>query len=71
MFYYHVDWQQLPSLPEDAAYFHGYYRQERLSVKGTGHYVGTVLIIQAGLGWFREGDDLFFVDGTGIEDYLS
>jgi Protein of unknown function (DUF2961)/HEAT repeats len=90
MFYYHVDWQQHPSLPEDVAYFHGYYRQERpaaagknyefLNVKGTGHYVGTVLnVIQAGIGWFGEGDDLFFVDGatkpqiagTGTEDYLS
>jgi hypothetical protein len=90
MFYYHVDWQQHPSLAEDIAYFHGYYRQERpavagknyefLNVKGTGHYVGTVLnVIQAGVGWFGEGDDLFFVDGaakpqiygTGTEDYLS
>ncbi len=90
MFYYHIDWQQHPSLPEDVAYFHGYYRQERpavagknyafLDVKGTGHYVGTVLnVIQAGTGWFGEGDDLFFVDGatkpqisgTGTEDYLS
>jgi hypothetical protein len=90
MFYYHVDWQKHPSLPDDIAYFHGYYRQERpavsgknyefLNVKGTGHYVGTVLnVIQAGIGWFGEGDDLFFVDGaarpqiygTGTEDYLS
>jgi hypothetical protein len=90
MFYYHVDWQKHPSLPEDVAYFHGYYRQERpavagknyefLKVKGTGHYVGTVLnVIQAGIGWFGEGDDLFYVDGaakpqiygTGTEDYLS
>ncbi|HVO97901.1 MAG TPA: DUF2961 domain-containing protein [Bryobacteraceae bacterium] len=90
MFYYHVDWQKHPSMPEDIAYFHGYYRQERpavsgknyefLDVKGTGHYVGTVLnVIQAGVGWFGEGDDLFFVDGaakpqiggTGTEDYLS
>jgi hypothetical protein len=90
MFYYHVDWQKHPSLPADIAYFHGYYRQERpaasgknyefLNIKGTGHYVGTVLnVIQAGIGWFGEGDDLFFIDGapkpqiygTGTEDYLS
>ena len=90
MFYYHVDWQQHPMLAKDTVYFHGYYRQERpaaagknyefLSVKGRGHYVGTVLnVIQAGVGWFGEGDDLFFVDGathpqivgTGTEDYLS
>jgi len=90
MFYYHVDWQQHTSLPDDVAYFHGYYRQERpavagknyefVKVKGTGHYVGTVLnVIQAGVGWFGEGDDLFYVDGaqhpqiagTGTEDYFN
>ena len=90
MFYYHVDWQKHQSLPEDIAYFHGYYRQERPAVKGknyeflniagAGHYVGTVLnVIQAGVGWFGEGDDLFYVDGakhpqivgTGTEDYVN
>jgi hypothetical protein len=90
MFYYHVDWQQHSSLPEDVAYFHAYYRQERpatagknyefLNVKGSGHYVGTVLnVIQSQVGWFGEGDDLFYVDGsehpqivgTGTEDYVN
>ncbi len=90
MFYYHVDWQKHLSLPADTAYFHAYYRQERpaisgknyefLNVKGAGHYVGTVLnVIQAGVGWFGEGDDLFYVDGakypqlqgTGTEDYFN
>jgi Protein of unknown function (DUF2961)/HEAT repeats len=90
MFYYHVDWQKHESLPKDVAYFHGYYRQERparsganyafLDVKGSGHYVGTVLnVIQSGVGWFGEGDDLFYVDGekrpsitgTGSEDYFN
>jgi hypothetical protein len=90
MFYYHVDWQKHPSLPDDVAYFHGYYRQERpavsgknyefLNIKGTGHYVGTVLnVIQSQVGWFGEGDDLFYVDGathpqiygTGTEDYIN
>jgi hypothetical protein len=90
MFYYHVDWQKHPSLPPDIAYFHGYYRQERpavsgknyefLTVHGRGHYVGTVLnVIQAAVGWFGEGDDLFYVDGaehpqiagTGTEDYFN
>jgi hypothetical protein len=89
-FYYQVDWQKHASLPADTAYFHAYYRQERpavsgknyefLSIKGTGHYVGTVLnVIQAGVGWFGEGDDLFYVDGaehpqlhgTGSEDYFN
>lgn len=90
MFYYHVDWQQHQSLPDDIAYFHGYYRQERpavagknyefVNIKGTGHYVGTVLnVIQSQVGWFGEGDDLFYVDGaqkpqiygTGTEDYIN
>ena len=90
MFYYHVDWQKHPSLPSDIAYFHGYYRQERpavkgknyefLNVKGAGHYVGTVLnVIQSQVGWFGEGDDLFYADGakhpqiigTGTEDYVN
>ena len=90
MFYYHVDWQRHASLPDDTAYFHAYYRQERpavpgkpyefLSVKATGHYVGTVLnVIQTQTGWFGEGDDLFYIDGaghpqiygTGTEDYVN
>jgi hypothetical protein len=69
MFYYHVDWQRHKSLPDDVAYLHAYYRQERpavkgrnyefLNIRGAGHYVGTVLnVIQAGVGWFGEGDDL-------------
>jgi len=89
-FYYHVDWQKYVSIPADATYFHAYYRQERpavagknyefLNVKGAGHYVGTVLnVIQAQVGWFGEGDDLFYVDGakkpqiygTGTEDYVN
>jgi len=89
-FYYHVDWQRHVSMPADVAYFHGYYRQERpavsgknyefLNVRGTGHYVGTVLnVIQAQVGWFGEGDDFFYVDGakkpqiygTGTEDYVN
>ena len=90
MFYYHVDWQQHQSLPEDIGYLHAYYRQERpalpgknyefVNIKGSGHYVGTVLnVIQAQIGWFGEGDDLFYVDGaehpqivgTGTEDYVN
>ncbi len=90
MFYYHVDWQKHTSLAPDVAYFHGYYRQERpavagknyefVNIQGSGHYVGTVLnVIQSGVGWFGEGDDLFYVDGakhpqlmgTGTEDYFN
>jgi hypothetical protein len=89
-FYYHVDWEKWSSLPKDLGYFHAYYRQERpavpgrnyefLSIRGTGHYIGTVLnVIQTAVGWFGEGDDLFYVDGakhpqiygTGTEDYFN
>ena len=89
-FYYHVDWQKHVSLPLDTAYFHAYYQQHNppapgknlpiLNVRGTGHYVGTVLnVIQTQLGWFGEGDEFFYVDGektpriegTGTEDYFN
>jgi hypothetical protein len=89
-FYYHVDWQRWPALPKDLGYFHAYYRQERpatpgrkyefLNIRGTGHYMGTVLgVIETEVGWFGEGDDLFYVDGakhpqiygTGTEDYFN
>jgi hypothetical protein len=90
MLYYHVDWQKLASLPANTPYFHARYRQalpapadgsryEILSVKGRGHYVGTVMsVVQAEAGWFGEGDDYFWVDGqrpsiegTGSEDYFN
>ncbi len=88
--YWHVDWKKVPSLPPETAYFHARYRQalpnsggkpyEVLSVRGRGHYVGTVLsVVQAEAGWFGEGDDFFWVDGerrpsiegTGTEDYFN
>ncbi len=90
MLYYHVDWKKVPSLPANTHYFHARYRQalpatadgsnyEFLSVKGRGHYVGTVMsVVQAEAGWFGEGDDFFWVDGrkpeiegTGSEDYFN
>jgi HEAT repeat protein len=88
--YYHVDWQKYDSLPPDITYFHAHYRQATppprgqlftlLNINGTGHYVGSVLnIIQTQMGWFGEGDDVFYVDGekvprsegTGTEDYFN
>jgi hypothetical protein len=75
MLYYHVDWDELPSLSAHTPYFHARYCQslpapadgspyEFLNVKGRGHYVGTVMsVVQAEAGWFGEGDDHFFVDG--------
>ena len=73
--YYHVDWEKVPSLPPNTAYFHAWYRQALpapadgrpwvfLDTKGRGFYVGTVLsVLQAEPGWFGEGDDMFYVDG--------
>ncbi|HYL85689.1 MAG TPA: DUF2961 domain-containing protein [Candidatus Angelobacter sp.] len=90
MFYYHVDYRKYAALPADIGYFHAYYRQERparaghnyefLNIRGTGHYVGTVMgVVQTQLSWFGEGDDLFYIDGakqpqiygTGSEDYFN
>ncbi|MBI1388295.1 MAG: DUF2961 domain-containing protein [bacterium] len=51
-----------------------------LDTKGRGQYVGTVLSAQANQdGWFGEGDDMFYIDGsksptmtgTGTEDYFN
>jgi len=89
-FYYHVDWQKHASLPVDIGYFHAHYRQASpppsgklytlLNIRGEGHYVGSVLnIVQTQMGWFGEGDDMFYVDdeakprieGTGTEDYFN
>ncbi len=89
-FYYHVDWQKRDALPADVGYFHAYYRQATpppsgklytlLNIQGAGQYVGSVLnIVQTQMGWFGEGDDMFYVDGetkprvegTGTEDYFN
>ncbi len=73
-FYYYIDWQKHPSLPEDTAYFHAMYRQEfpcvmgrnylLADIQGRGHYVGTVQsVCLVSPGWYGEGDDFFFIDG--------
>jgi hypothetical protein len=73
-FYYYVDWQQLPALPGDSAYFRARYRQEfpcvmgqnylLADIQGRGHYVGTVQSVYlTSPGWYGEGNDLFFIDG--------
>ena len=88
--YFHVDWKRVPALPPATAYFHARYRQalptepgkpyEILSVRGRGHYVGTVFsVVQNEAGWFGEGDERFYADGvtrpdiegTGTEDYFN
>jgi len=72
-FFWYVDWQQLPSLPEDTGYFHAMYRQEYptkpgnyviADIEGEGQYVGTLLNVhQRQASWWGEGDDFFFIDG--------
>ncbi|MCX8052976.1 MAG: DUF2961 domain-containing protein [Armatimonadetes bacterium] len=76
-FYYYIDWQKLPKLSEDEAYFHAQYRQEFPCVKGRdylileaegkGHYVGCNLSVrQREPGWWGEGDDRFYIDGETV-----
>lgn len=73
-FYYYIDWQKLPRLPKDSAYFHAIYRQEFpcvmgrnyliADIRGRGHYVGTVQSVYlSSPGWYGEGNDEFFIDG--------
>ncbi|MBN2475292.1 MAG: DUF2961 domain-containing protein [Pirellulales bacterium] len=88
--YYQIDWVKLEQAPEDTMYFHARYHQEYppefgqpytvFAGEGRGHYVGTVLSSQNGIGhWFGEGDDCFYIDGekkpsllgTGTEDYFN
>ena len=88
--FYQFDWVKLEKAPEDAMYFHARYHQEyppelwkpytAFIGEGHGHYVGTVLSSQNGIGhWFGEGDDFFYIDGeetpsilgTGTEDYFN
>ncbi len=72
--YYYVDWQKLPELPKDSAYFHAKYRQEFpcksgddyliLNALGKGHYVGCNLSVRCNEpSWWGEGDDFFYIDG--------
>jgi hypothetical protein len=88
--FYQIDWVKWKEVPADMMYFHARYHQEYPPVigepytvflgKGKGHYVGTVLSSQNGIGhWFGEGDDSFYIDGeeepsilgTGTEDYFN
>lgn len=72
--YWYVDWQKLPSISKDTAYFHAKYRQEFpcregedyliLSALGKGHFVGCNLSVRCREpSWWGEGDDFFYIDG--------
>ena len=88
--YYQIDWVREDQAAEPLMYFHARYHQEYpppynepytvFTGQGFGHYVGTVLSSQNGMGhWFGEGDDVFWIDGektpslqgTGTEDYFN
>ncbi len=88
-FYYQIDYNKVDSLPAGTAYFNAEYRRSfpeeknkdyvLLDTKGEGHYVGTVMSVQARSPyWFGEGDARIYVDGdarptiqgTGTEDYF-
>ena len=72
--YWYIDWQKLPDLPPETAYFHAKYRQEFpcrkgsdyliLFARGKGHYVGCNLSVRCReKSWWGEGDDRFYIDG--------
>ena len=88
--YFQIDWTKFQQPSADTMYFHARYHQEYppkfgepytvFVGKGRGHYVGTVLSSQNGIGhWFGEGDDILHIDGeeeasiqgTGTEDYIN
>jgi len=73
-FYYHIDYTEYKSLPENTAYFCAQYRQEFpetlgkdyliADIENQGHYVGTVMSARARSPyWFGEGDAKYYVDG--------
>ena len=88
-FYYQIDYTEGDDLPVETAYFCAQYNQafpEKLGrdylvadIRGTGHYVGTVMSVRSRSPyWFGEGDARFYIDGdtkpsiqgTGTEDYF-
>jgi hypothetical protein len=73
-FYYHIDYNEEPTLPPDTAFFCAQYNQafpEKLGsdylvadLEGKGQYVGTVMSVRSRSPlWFGEGDARIYVDG--------
>lgn len=71
--FYYIDWQQVPTLPDDALYFHAQYRQEKpatigrnytiVEAEGRGHFVGLFMYVRSNAAtWWGEGGDVFFID---------
>ncbi len=87
-FFWYIDYQKM-DIAEGTPYFYARYRQENpvdpdndyliFDGEGKGFYVGTVMSVRMSMpGWFGEGDDRFYIDGsdepvlkgTGTEDYF-
>ena len=74
-FYFNVDIETAPSLPEDTLYFHAQFRRATtqrgkpltiLDARGRGRYAGTVMAMQPRVGrtlWYLEGNERIFIDG--------
>ncbi len=80
MVYFDIDYVMLPSLPEDAQYFHAYWTRQRNNplkqdfevlptLKGRGRFLGMSVGVNAdkryGNTWFGEGEVKMFLDGDG------
>jgi hypothetical protein len=74
-FYYQFDYELVPKLPDNTAYFHAQWRRENPTARGTdytivdgvegrGHYVGTYLAWTAlARHWWGEGEVKIYLDG--------
>jgi hypothetical protein len=88
--YFNIDYRLGGRPAPGVCYFHTQYRQAFpapkgrdyvvLDTQGGGHYVGCFLSVMANSdGWWREGNDKFYLDGaarptiegTGSEDYFG
>jgi len=78
-FYYHIDYQKLPSIQPNIGRFHAQWRREPrtekgkpytiLEAEGRGQFVGLNLNMQGYREkqlWFLEGDEFIYVDGEKV-----
>lgn len=74
-FFFQIDYEQLPALPENVGRFHAQFRRQNPTVekqdyvivdnvRGPGMYVGTVIGVRAlGPHWWGEGELKMYMDG--------
>lgn len=80
MVYFDIDYIMVPSLPDDAQYFHAYWTRQRNNplkqdfevlptLKGRGRFLGMSVGVNADLRygntWFGEGEVKMYLDGDG------